>query len=371
MALVASLTVACAAPLNERVLVVYARGVKDSEEIARHYAAARHIPSGNLCGLQLVKPDATLLTGAEYERDIKNPVAACLQKNGKENILYIVLAYIRPYRVDPGGLHVYALDSFLADIWDAYTSEVFNPTPRRAHPYFADNRPLDLFYSEFKSLAELRSRPGAPIIYSVWRLDGPTPAIARALVDKAMRAEAAHGPSGQACIDEREDPGIYPYEGYWMGEWDLYRAARFLEAAGFKVLEDNLPTEFGTPPSVKCPNAALYAGWYKYNNYNDAFTWNEGAIGFHLDSGSLLDPRGGANWSFNALQRGITVTSGAVYEPYLAGLPRPDGIFHDLLAGANVGDAFLRNTRFLKWMIENVGDPLYTPFVGGRNTTRH
>jgi hypothetical protein len=60
------------------------------------------------------------------------------------------------------------------------------------------------------------------------------------------------------------------------------------------------------------------------------------------------------------------VTSGAVDEPYLTGLPRPDGIFHDLLSGANVGDAFLRNTRFLKWMITNIGDPLYTPFAGGR-----
>ncbi len=80
----------------------------------------------------------------------------------------------------------------------------------------------------------------------------------------------------------------------------------------------------------------------------------------------MADARGGQNWSYNALARGITVTSGAMSEPYLAGLPRPDGVFHDLLAGSNVGDAFLRNTRFLKWMIINIGDPLYTPFAGGR-----
>jgi hypothetical protein len=35
------------------------------------------------------------------------------------------------------------------------------------------------------------------------------------------------------------------------------------------------------------------------------------------------------------------------------------------MEGANVGDAFLRNTRWLKWMIVNVGDPLYQPFPGG------
>ena len=31
--------------------------------------------------------------------------------------------------------------------------------------------------------------------------------------------------------------------------------------------------------------------WYSYNNYPDAFTWNTGAIGFHLDSSSAADPR--------------------------------------------------------------------------------
>jgi len=36
-----------------------------------------------------------------------------------------------------------------------------------------------------------------------------------------------------------------------------------------------------------------------------------------------------------------------------------------LFQGANVGDAVLRGTRWLKWMLMNFGDPLYTPFPGG------
>jgi hypothetical protein len=64
--------------------------------------------------------------------------------------------------------------------------------------------------------------------------------------------------------------------------------------------------------------------------------------------------------------KGITVTAGAVEEPFLQGLPRPDGIFYNLLVGANVGDAFLRNTLWLKWMIINIGDPLYRPFAKKR-----
>ena len=355
-----------AEPLSNRTLVVYARNSHLSVDIAKHYANIRHIPDANLCPIKLQDLESPLLTAEDYNNDVKKPVAACLNRLGRGKILYIVLAYIRAFRVDPGGMHNYSLDSFLSDIWDAYTSKVFEPLPTIVHPYYVNNRPKENVYLPFVPLADMRAMPGAPLIYAVWRLDGPTPEIARALVDKALRTEAAHGPVGQACIDEQVDPLTFPYEGARVADWDLYRAARFLSAAGFKVVEDNLASEFGTAPSPTCPHAALYSGWYKYEHYNDAFTWNEGAIGFHLDSASMADPRIGKSWSVNALQRGITVTSGAMSEPYLIGLPRPDGIFRDLLAGANVGDAFLRNTRFLKWMIVNVGDPLYTPFAGGK-----
>jgi hypothetical protein len=40
------------------------------------------------------------------------------------------------------------------------------------------------------------------------------------------------------------------------------------------------------------------------------------------------------------------------------------------LEGANVGDAFLRNTLWLKWMIINIGDPLYRPFAKQRGPFR-
>jgi len=142
-------------------------------------------------------------------------------------------------------------------------------------------------------------------------------------------------------------------------------AAVFAGQAGFSVTEDQNPQEFGTPPAPNCPNAALYSGWYSLNHYNNAFTWNTGAIGFHLDSLSAADPRMGPNWSANAIQHGITATSGAVAEPYLQGLAQPDGVFLNLLEGANLGDAFLRNEAWLKWMILNIGDPLYLPFPGG------
>jgi hypothetical protein len=66
-----------------------------------------------------------------------------------------------------------------------------------------------------------------------------------------------------------------------------------------------------------------------------------------------------------AIRRGITVTSGSVNEPFLEGLAHPDQVFLYLFQGANVGDAVLRSTRWIKWLIINVGDPLYRPFPNG------
>jgi hypothetical protein len=120
---------------------------------------------------------------------------------------------------------------------------------------------------------------------------------------------------------------------------------------------------------LRCDGAALYAGWYSLNHYNDAFSWNPGAIGIHLDSASAQNPRHGPNWAANAVARGITVTSGAIGEPYLDNLPHPDQFLLYLFEGANVGDAMFRSTRLLKWRIINIGDPLYRPFPNGLRST--
>jgi hypothetical protein len=151
--------------------------------------------------------------------------------------------------------------------------------------------------------------------------------------------------------------------GYGAGDWDIHQAAEISRRAGFTVIEDAHSEEFGTLPApLRCDRAALYAGWYALNHYNDAFTWNPGAIGIHLDSASAANPRAGTNWAANALARGITVTSGATTEPYLENLPHPDQALWYLFHGANVGDALLRSERLLKWRILNIGDPLYRPF---------
>ncbi len=356
-------------PRNERVLVVYNAYSKDSRKVVRHYVQARHVPETHVCALKPMEFNAASAAPIVYvayddlEGEILKPIRKCLGRAGKEKILYIVFSYDTPYRVRaiPQGFGN-SLDSYVVEIWSEGER---SPTP---NPYFEPFLNQAGKYPAFVPLDEYRRQTGAALVYSVWRLDAATPELASSLVDKALEAEH-HGLKGVACFDRREggdDMRGVENLNYGAGEWDIFRAAQFARDAGFQVIEDSHREEFGTPPApARCDGAALYAGWYSLNHYNDVFTWNVGAIGFHLDSMSAFDPRGGKNWSANALKRGITVTSGAVDEPYLTGLPHPAGVFRNLFEGASVGDAFLRNTERLNWQITNIGDPLYTPFPGG------
>ena len=359
-----SLQASAQSPLASRVLVVYDPTSPDSLDVANHYLASRGIPRSNLCAISPPQR-ATILPWSVFLTTTKNPIQNCLNAVGADQILYIVLSYLRPFDVTAQNGKMYALDQYLADIWDQNDSTDPFPAPDQNHAYFAGAEPQGNFYRAFVSLANYRAQPGALRIYSVWRLDAATAALAKGLVDQAIAAETS-GLKGQACLDRRLGPiASVADAGYGGGDWELRMAAVFAGQAGFSVTEDSNSAEFGTPPAPNCPNAALYSGWYKLNHYNDAFAWNTGAIGFHLDSASAVDPRGGSNWSANALIKGITVTSGAVSEPFLQGLPQPDGVFRDLFQGAVVGDAFVRHTPWLKWMIVNMGDPLYLPFAGG------
>lgn len=360
----------CAAEedLAQRVLVVSNASFGESKRVADYYMKKRNIPRVNRCEIHTgsQKLDAELLAFDQYESKIAEPIKKCLDRAGKDRILYIVLSYQVPYRmIKAPENHGRAVDSYVADVWQESQGST-----QALNPYFDSATPHVGNYAPFISLAEYRSRPGAKHIYSVWRLDAATEVLAKGLVDKAMEAEKA-GMSGQACIDRRfgEMSKVKTF-GYGEGDWDLHRAGEQLKQAGVTVLEDDNDAEFGKSPApARCDDAIFYAGWYSLNHYNDAFTWKTGALGFHIDSQSAMDTHNGPNWSANALMKGITVTSGAVAEPSLWGLPHPGGIVHDLLAGANVGDALLRNTFWLRWMIINIGDPLYKPkFLPKKNS---
>lgn len=344
--------------LNERVLVVYNENVPQSLDVANYYMVKRGIPTSNRCAIS--STETTSIDLNAFNSLVKTPVRNCLNAVGKDKILYIVFVYQTPYKIS--NLDT-SLDQQVADIWDEYSS---NNQRAGQHAYFADAQSEGNVYQPFVSLADYRQQPLAQHLYSVWRLDAATVELAKGLVDKALLAET-NGLSGRGCFDRnRGEINFVNDYSYGSGDWDIHRSAELARSAGFPVTEDKEEAEFGTAPApLRCDETALYAGWYGLNHYNDAFTWKPGAIGLHTDSLSAVDVRGGTNWSANAVMKGITVTSGAIDEPFLDGVAHSDGVFRNLFEGANVGDALLRNTEYLKWVIINIGDPLYCPFRGG------
>jgi len=371
-ALIVLLTPAAKGQLANRVLIVYNSTQPDSLEVAEHYRVARGIPTANMCAIS--SADVNDVQGvANYQTIVRDPVRACINTLGAANILYVVMSYLTPYKYFPQvpGTGPYALDSFVSDVFDRYTTQLFTQSPTGVHGYYADVQAKGNFFPPFVSLATYRVAPKATQIYSVFRLDGPTKEIAKGLVTRAIQAEINGGVTGRACFDLQADYGspaflFYPDSGSSTGNWDLLRASDTAAKLGFTKTTDTNEAEFGegsVPPCTVNPDqTSFFAGWYSLQTYRDAFVWAPGSVGYHMESLGAYNLRAGQYWVPQALTRGITVTNGAIEEPFLQGLPRAAGVYRDLLVGANAGDAFLRNTRWLKWRVLNVGDPLYRPF---------
>jgi uncharacterized protein (TIGR03790 family) len=197
------------------------------------------------------------------------------------------------------------------------------------------------------------------------RLDGPTPAIARRLVDNALTAEAA-GLSGKVYIDARGykyDPkGGDAGTGYAGYDESMREAARLLEKAGLPVVLDDTPELFA---SRSCPDAAIYCGWYALTNYRDCCTFVPGAVAWHLASGEAVTLRdqNSKAWCPNFLKAGVAATLGPVAEPYTIGFPKPAEFFGFLATGKyTLAEVHARTQYFASWMTVLVGDPLYNPF---------
>jgi uncharacterized protein (TIGR03790 family) len=195
----------------------------------------------------------------------------------------------------------------------------------------------------------------------VTRLDGPTPEIAKGLVDDAVWAETHGGLKGRAYVDTRGlTKGPYA-EG---DEW-LRNAAEMLRRAGFETDVDTKPEVL--PLNSPMPDAAVYLGWYTETAVGPMmktdFRFVRGAVAYHLQSftgAAIRDPK--THWVGPLLLHGACVTAGAVYEPFLAGTPHIDIMMARLLQGYSWGEAAYMAESQVSWQMCFIGDPLYRPF---------
>jgi uncharacterized protein (TIGR03790 family) len=217
--------------------------------------------------------------------------------------------------------------------------------------------PFNTRFDRFPGIDEIRRKT-----LMVGRLDGPTPEIARRLVDDALTVEA-QGLHGILYIDARglqgkDKPGSYTwFDHHLVKLYDLVK-----QQSALKAVLDQKPEVF---PPGSCPDAALYCGWYSLGNYVPAFKWVKGAVGYHVASAeaTTLKQKGSNVWCKRMLEEGVAATLGPVAEPYLQSFPLPDDFFPLLLRGQQpLLEVYFRTLPSVSWMQILIGDPLYTPY---------
>ena len=227
--------------------------------------------------------------------------------------------------------------------------------------YAAAWRHLNPFHHAFK-------QPERPVqrelpVLMVSRLDGPTAESAMRLVDRAMEAER-QGLAGTVYLDARGLPAKPPSDTYGRYDQSLRDLHEFVaQHSSLKSVLENSESRFHRPGEA--PDVGLYIGWYRLRHYEDAFTFQPGAIGYHMASAEAvsLHKAGELGWCKNALERGITATIGSVGDPYLDAFPEPLEFVALLMTGQySLVESYYLTSRWVSWRMVLVGDPLYNPW---------
>jgi len=197
----------------------------------------------------------------------------------------------------------------------------------------------------------------------VSRIDAPTPAVARRIIDESVSVEAS-GLSGKIVIDSRGIAASPQVGGYgWFDQILRDTAAYLKKKSNLEVVADDR-AQVILPGTVR--DAALYCGWYSLRQYIASCSYEPGAVAYHvasLEMVSLHAPRE-KGWVPNLLNDGVDATLGAVGEPYLGSFPRPDEFFPLLMTGkATLAEAYWAACPMTSWKITLIGDPLYRPFA--------
>ena len=360
-------------PANFAV-VVYNTNDPLAGPLAKFYAEKRGIPADRIVALKC--PLTEEISREQYDREIAEPLRRAFDDHNwwdrtKERsegnptstvtlnrIRYLALIRGLPLKIQqrttpyPGddalrqpdaikATNAAAVDSELAAL-GVFTRTISGFLP---NPYFRGySRILETSF---------------PAMMLVGRLDGPSDAIVRRMIEDALAVEK-NGLWGRVYIDAR---GIGAEAGA------LYEGDAWLEKV---AKESDLPVvidrraelfEAGYPMR----EVALYFGWYSAGVAGPFtrpdFRFEPGAVAVHIHSfsaSSLRDAEQG--WAGPLLAKGAAATCGNVYEPYLHLTVHLDIFADRLRAGFTLAESAYMAMPGLSWMGTVVGDPLYRPF---------
>ena len=373
----------------DEVLVIANRNAAKSQGLAAWYMEKRQIPKENL--LLVFITDKETCSRDAYLKKIVPPVRRALEKNRKINA--IVTMYGLPLRISSPGMtkgEQARMDRLTEkkELFNALKEKNGQLTDEQKKALSQVNKKIKQLKASTDKVASFdselmlvkkdkytlnfwlpnpfflpwRSQKTAidkSDVIMVSRLDGADPSIVKRIVNDSIEAET-NGLSGTAYFDARwKDPGQKKVSGYGLYDKSIHNTAGSLKKEGLKVVLDDKQDLF---QPGDCPNAAIYCGWYSLANYVDAFTWEKGAVGYHIASSecTTLKRKNSNVWCKKMLDNGIAATVGPVGEPYVQSFPMPE-IFFDFLTQGKLTlvESYLISLPYLSWKQVLVGDPLY------------
>jgi uncharacterized protein (TIGR03790 family) len=420
--------VAVAVPLPARaleprdIILVVNRNLPASLDVAAHYRKVRKVPASNQVELDLPVDDD--ISREDYQKKIVEPLRAAL-KDRRPEPKVLLLIYGVPLRVGPQPptpKEREELAKLKVELDDAHAvhdkllqairvlenevrrdpqSPLADSIPAKQSEQQAAQQKLRELESRQKKLMHVesqasvdselmllwwdnyplaqwilnplywqvpdRARNSVPKVMMTCRLDGPSPGVAKRLVDDAVAVEQKGGLKGKVYFDARgiayepeKDRAGTGYGGY---DESFREAAMLLADRGkMDVVLDNHEELF---PIGSCTECALYGGWYSVQNYRECCRFVTGAVAWHLASFEAVSlRRPGRQWAGNLLLDGAAATLGPVAEPYTIAFPKPEEFFGFLVTGEyTLVETYSRSLLLTSWMMVLVGDPLYNPYA--------
>lgn len=385
------------------VLVLANRNAHGSVGLAKYYMEKRGIPKENL--LQLWMTDKEHCGREEFEKKAVGPVRKHLkEKDPSRRIKCLVCMYGLPLKVSPPALNAVE-EKELEDLKrqreevskELEKAKAEKPEKEKdvGKEYDELNRKIrkvrkDDQRSSFDSEIALVLKEDYP--FSGWvpnplflgfrgketsvsreetlmvaRLDGPTDEIVRRIIDDSLSVEKT-GLQGVAYFDARwpkpgDEKAGKMKMGYGFYDRSIHLAADRVQKSGrLRVVVND---KRGLFQPGECPAAALYCGWYSLARYVPAFSWKQGAVGYHIASSecSTLKRKDSQVWCKRMLEEGAAATVGPSSEPFVQAFPLPELFFGALIDGRlTLAECYFLSLPFLSWQMVLLGDPLYRPF---------
>jgi len=382
----------------DEIAVIANKQEPDSISLAKFYMEQRRIPAANLITIDI--DPAEDCRRSDYDNLLAAPVHDFLSQEGRQGrIRCLVTMYGVPLKItspslsDQGSETIGQLTKKIEEITLSLDHDKDQSMVETVQNKIKEIKQQINYYTKVNDMrasvdSELtlvllthplahwlpnpfyRDQHGAFLLFGkedvlmVSRLDASSPDLVRRIITDALAVEK-EGLHGDAFFDARwPDPGLKQVSSYGWYDRAIHRAAEVVRQSNRvnKVVVDEQGALF--QPGVD-RHAALYCGWYSLAHYVDAFSWQKGAVGYHIASSecSTLKKMGSQVWCKRMLENGVAATIGPVGEPYVDAFPPPDLFFAFLTSGKNLVESYFFSLPHLSWKMVLIGDPLYTPFA--------